>query len=101
MNNGETKPASSTIGSLTGSIADWIRAKTQKYRSPSGGMLLDDDPYPATYSLSSLQEQPVFHVDKESRREFALLDDLEDRGELKASASRPRPISESESGYAV
>lgn len=100
MNNAVTKPGSSRIGSLTGSIADWIRAKAHKDRSPSEGMLLDEDPYPASYSLSYLDERPVFHVDEESSREFALLADLEDRGELKASDTRPRAISESESAQA-
>lgn len=106
MNNAETKPGSSKIRSLIGSIADWIRAlvdwiraRAHKDGSPSRGMLLDEDPYPASYSLSYVHERPVFNVDKDRHREFALLDDLADRGELKAS-DRPRTISESESGQA-
>jgi hypothetical protein len=96
MNNPEAKPGSSRIGSLTDSIADWVRAMAHKDRS-SSRMRLDEDPNPATYSLRSLDERPVFLVDEESSRAFALLDDLGDRGEQKSSAARPQAITESES----
>lgn len=69
---------------------------TKRDRPRSEGMLLDEDAAPAPFALSNLTERPAFKVDKKSRREFAVLDDLDRRAVVKASKRRAQPITEAD-----
>jgi hypothetical protein len=87
---------SSVIGSRLDSIVSWFKEKLGKAPPRAGGMLLDDDPKPAGDAMSWMQEGPRFDVDEETKREFAVLDDLADRRVEKLSEARPSFLREPE-----
>ena len=96
-NEGAAGGPSSAIRARVGSIVAWVKEKRVKgpARRPTG-MLLDDDAKPVEDALSTLQERPRFDVDEETKREFAVLDDLADRRAEQTAAGRPSALTEPE-----
>jgi hypothetical protein len=88
---------SAVSGSRLGSIVAWFKVKFGKAQSQTGGQLVDDDPKPARFGMSWPDEPPL-HIDEETKREFAVLDDLADRGADELPSGRPVYLREPDAG---
>ena len=101
-NKAATGGPSAEIRARVGSIVAGVKDKLLKGPGRrTTGMLLDDDARPDEDALSTLQERPRFDADEETKREFAVLDDLSDRSAEQTAARRPSALTEPEPDAAV